>query len=192
MKRIIRYLTVIVLMFFCCGICFAEAQLRGYKPVSLAQGTFLKAISQREISTSTVHAGDLEYFISPVDVFMGESNIIPKNSVYVARIESVVEAVEGINAAMKIRVFKVVTPNEKQYTLDAYLYWNNTTTVGGDLAEVQYYTTMPHYPGTWKKGVLQFVPTSVRYFGKPTVIKAGEEVTFVINKDMKLFPYKDK
>ncbi len=192
MKCIIKFLTVIFLIVFSSGLCFAEAQLRGYKPASLAKGTFLKAISQREISTSTVHAGDLEYFISPVDVFMGESNIIPKNSIYVARIESVTEAVEGINAAMKIRVFKVITPTEKQYKLDAYLYWNNTTTVGGDLAEVQYYTRMPHYPGTWKKGVLQFVPTSIRYFGKPTVIKAGEEVTFVMNSDVKLFPYKDK
>ena len=191
MKRIINFLFIIFLLFTSSVVCFAEAQLRGYKPASLAKGTFLKAISQREISTATVHAGDLEYFISPIDVFMGESNIIPKNSVYVARIESVTEAVEGINAAMKIRVFKVITPTEKQYKLDAYLYWNNTTTVGGDLAEVQYYTRMPHYPGTWKKGVLQFVPTSIRYFGKPTVIKAGEEVTFVMNSDVKLFPYKE-
>ena len=87
--------------------------------------------------------------------------------------------------------FSTFYATEKQYKLDAYLYWNNTTTVGGDLAEVQYYTRMPHYPGTWKKGVLQFVPTSIRYFGKPTVIKAGEEVTFVMNSDVKLFPYKE-
>ena len=191
MKLTTKFFAVILVLICTWCVCFAEPQLRGYKPAALAKGTFLKAISQREISTSTVHAGDLEYFISPVDVFMGESNIIPKNSIYVARIESVTEAVEGINAAMKIRVFKVITPTEKQYKLDAYLYWNNTTTVGGDLAEVQYYTRMPHYPGTWKKGVLQLVPTSIRYFGKPTVIKAGEEVTFVMNSDVKLFLYKD-
>lgn len=170
----------------------ADPKFRGYKSASLVKGTFFKAISQRQISTATAHVGDLEYFISPIDVFMGETNIIPKNSVYIARIESVTEAVEGINAAMKIRAFRVITPQEKQYNIDAYLYWKNTTTVGGDIAEVQYYDRIPHYPGTWKRGVLQFVPTSVRYFGQPTAIKAGEEVTFVMNSDVKLYPYKDK
>ena len=59
--------------------------------------------------------------------------------------------------------------------------------IGGDLAEVAYYTRMAHYPGTWKYGALQFVPTSIRAQGRPTVIKTGDEVTIIINNDMSIF-----
>ena len=165
----------------------ADNNLRNYKPISIAKGSFLKAISQRTISTSTVKAGDIEYFINPEDVFIGTSVVIPKNSVYLGEVQEVLEAVEGINAAMKIKIYKVVTPTKDEFALDAYVYWKGSTTVGGDLSEVSYYTRMPHYPGVWKRGALQYVPTSIRQMGRPTVIKAGDEVTFIINSDLSLY-----
>ena len=44
-----------------------------------------------------------------------------------------------------------------------------------------------HYPGVWKRGALQYVPTSIREMGHPTVIRAGDEVTFIINNDLSLY-----
>lgn len=191
MKRFLSLLFIAVFAF--CGIsCFvqkshAETQLRNYKAIKLAKGSFLKAISQRDISTSTAKVGDVQYFTNPEDVFVGESKIIPKNSVYLGEVEQIIEAVEGINASMKIKIYKVITPDRKEYTIDANVYKNGSTMIGGELTEVAYYTRIPHYAGTWKKGVLQFVPTSIRAMGRPTVIRAGDEVTFIINSDMGLY-----
>ena len=57
----------------------------------------------------------------------------------------------------------------------------------GDLAQIAYYTRMPHYPGVWKKGALQYVPTTIREMGHPTVIRGGDEVIFIINSDLSLY-----
>ena len=190
-----KKLSAILISLFILTLCLhltslkanSEAQLRNYKPIKLATGSFLKGISQRDISTSTVKVGDVEYFINPADVFVGESNIIPKDSVYLGEIEEVVAPVEGINASMKIKIYKVITPDKNEYALDAYVYKNGSTRIGGDLAEVAYYTKMPHYPGDWKKGALQLVPTSIREMGHPTVIRAGDEVNFIINSELSLY-----
>ncbi len=187
MIRFLFPLFIIFAALFCQAPSIADANLRNYKPISIAKGSFLKAISQRTISTSTVKVGDIEYFINPEDVFIGTSVVIPKNSVYLGEVQEVLEAVEGVNAAMKIKIYKVITPAKDEFALDAYVYWKGTTTVGGDLSEVAYYTRMPHYPGDWKKGALQFVPTSIRQMGHPTVIRAGDEVTFIINTDLSLY-----
>ena len=191
MKNYILTISIILFSLLCLQIQDNKAQadttLRNYRPVKLAKGSFLKAINQRDISTSTVKVGDVVYFINPADVFVGTSNIIPKNSVYLGEVQEVREAVEGINAAMVIKIYKVIKPDKKEYLVDANIYRNGSSTIGGDLAAVAYYTRMPHYPGTWKHGALQYVPTMIREMGKPTVIRAGEEVTFIINDDLALF-----
>ncbi len=98
MKRFFPYIFLIFLTVFCINpVANADNNLRNYKSISIAKGSFLKAISQRTISTSTVKVGDIEYFINPEDVFVGTSNIIPKNSVYLGEVQEVLEAVEGIN-----------------------------------------------------------------------------------------------
>ncbi len=182
-----RFLILSLIFLFSMTTVIAETALRNYKPISIAKGSFLKAISQRDISTSTVKVGDVQYFINPADVFIGESNVIPKNSVYLGEVQEVLEAVEGINAAMKIKIYKVITPDRNEFLLDANVYWKGSTTIGGDLASVAYYTKMPHYPGDWKRGALQLVPTTIRQMGQPTVIRAGDEVTFIINSDLSLY-----
>ena len=191
MKRFIllsifSILTILAMCFFS-GTALCDTTLRNYRPVKIAKDSFLKAICQQDISTSTAKVGDIQYFINPADVYIGTSSVIPKNSIYLGEVQEVREAVEGINAAMKIKIYTVITPNEKEYSLDAYVYWKGSTTIGGDLTPVAYYTRMPHYPGTWKRGALQYVPTTIREMGKPTVIRAGEEVTFIMNADVALF-----
>ena len=77
--------------------------------------------------------------------------------------------------------------DKNEFALDANVYWKGSTTIGGELTAVSYYTRMPHYPGDWKKGTLQFVPTTIREMGHPTVIRTGDEVTFIINSDFSLY-----
>lgn len=191
MKRFVLFNIIcicsLLALFFISPKAESETTLRNYRPVKIAKDSFLKAISQRDISTSTVKVGDIEYFINPANVYIGTSSVIPQNSIYLGEVEEVREAIEGINAAMKIRIYKIITPEKKEYALDANVYWKGTKTIGGDITPVAYYTRMPHYPGTWKWGALQYAPTTIREMGKPTVIRAGEEVTFIMNSDVELF-----
>ena len=59
---------IFLYIFFFNSAASADNNLRNYKSISIAKGSFLKAISQRTISTSTVKVGDIEYFINPEDV----------------------------------------------------------------------------------------------------------------------------
>ncbi len=186
-KILIQSLIIITAFFFAKGNVFAETNLRNYKPIQLAKGSFLKAINQRDISSSTAKVGDIEYFINPCDIFVGTSNIIPKDSVYIGQVEEILSEVEGINASMKIRIYKVITPERSEFPINASIYQNGSTKIGGELAEVAYYTRMPHYSGNWKRGTLQLVPTSIRSQGKPVYLRAGDEVTFVINDEHSLY-----
>lgn len=165
----------------------AETYMRNYKTIKLAKGSFLKAISLHDISSATTKVSDIHYFLNPADVFIGESNVIPQNSVFLGEVEEIVEAVEGINASMIIKIYKVITPDKDEYTLDANLIRNGSIRIGGDLTEVAYYTKMPHYAGTWKYGALQYVPTTIREMGRPAFIRAGDEVTIIINSDQSLY-----
>ncbi len=186
-KNLLKIFSVFLVIFCIQTIVASETQLRGYQAISLAKGSFLKAVSVREICTATSKAGDYVYFLNPADVYIGETNIIPKNSIYIGLIEDVTEAVEGVNASMKIRILQLRTPSGTDYNLDAYVYWRGKTMVGGDLAEAEYYTRMPHYTSGMPKGYLQYVPTSIRKFGTQRTIFAGEEVTFIMNKNVPLY-----
>lgn len=191
MKRFYLILNFTVIVFLALLIfaqnANSETQLRTYKPINIAKGSFLKGVNLREISTSTAKVGDVEYFINPQDVFIGTSKVIPKDSIYLGEVEEVLEAVEGINASMKIKIYKFITPSRKEFPLDANVYWKGSTKIGGDLAAVAYYTKMPHYPGDWKKGALQLCPTTIREMGHPTVLRAGDEITFIINDDLSIY-----
>ncbi len=191
MRKILLY-TVLLFIFFTLSLSLSnransETSLRNYKPIRLAKGSFLKAISQHDISTATAKVGDIEYFLNPADVFVGESIVIPQHSLYLGEVEEIIEAVEGINASMKIKIYKVITPDRTEYSLDANLVRNGSTRIGGDLTQVAYYTRIPHYSGNWKHGVLQYVPTSIHEMGRPTFIRAGDEVTIIINTDQSLY-----
>lgn len=187
LKKLSAILFIITICILAASNVFAQTELRSYKAISLVKGSFIKAISLREVSTSTVHVDDLIYFINPADIYIGETNVIPQNSIYTGKVESVLDAVEGVNAAMKIKIIKLATTKGVKYDMDAYVFWKGTTTVGGDLSEVEYYTKMPHYTTSMPKGYLQLVPTTLRTMGKPRVIRAGEEVTFIMNKDVPLY-----
>lgn len=187
LKNFIKIFTLFLVTFCFASFVNAQINMRNYQSISLAKGSYLKAVSLREISSATAKAGESVYFINPENVYIGESNVIPKNSVFVGVIESITEAVEGINAAMKIKIVEVKTTKDSAIKMDAYVYWKGTTTIGGDLTQPEFYKRMPHYTTSMPKGVLQLVPTSIRFMGQPVAIRTGEEVTFVMNKDIPLY-----
>ena len=160
-------------------------ELRDYAPLVIKKGGYFRVLNQRTLNTGLLDEGDTVTFIAPTDVWCAQAKIIPRDSVYYGYVEEVREPVQGTNAALKIRVNKVVTPNGVELPIDAYLSHGGKIEVGGELTAPLEYTKMPHhirYPNVYK-GVLQYVPGNKRFYGHHLVIKPGAELILLLNSD---------
>jgi len=161
------------------------SELRGYAPLVLPKGSFVKIVNQRMISTAIADEGDEVTFIVPTDVWCGEVKIIPKESIFTGYVEELNEPVQGTNGALKLKITKLILPDKTEIPVDAYVTNKGEITLGGELTAPLEYTRMPHYiyyPRVYK-GVLQYVPGPKRFFGNHLVIKPGAELVLMFNED---------
>ena len=156
------------------------------KPIVIAKGTFLKAFLQNEISTSLLDIGDNIYFINALDMYVDDCNAIPSGSKLIGVVEDLREPVQGTNAAIKIKIVKIITPNKRELPVNAYLYSENDNYLGGERTPALYYNRMPHYIQGLGGGVLQYAPTDIRYPGTQLYIKAGTEQNIILMDDLKI------
>ena len=83
-----------------------QLNMRGYDEITLPQGTFIPVLNTQEISTETCPEGYKVKFIATNDLFMYETNIIPRDTEFYGYIEKINEPVVGTNASMKIKITK--------------------------------------------------------------------------------------
>ena len=57
-----------------------QLEMRGYDEITLPAGTFIPVLNTQEISTETCPVGYKVKFIATNDLFMYETNIIPRNT----------------------------------------------------------------------------------------------------------------
>lgn len=168
------------------AVGFEPLKLRDYKPINLAKGTFLKVVSKRELSTKLLREGDEILMISPCDVYLEESNIIPEGSLFTGYVAEIREPVQGTNAAMKIIMTKITLPDGMQYKIQGYITHSEKDYLGGEMTAPMYYDRVPHYT-THFKGVTQWAPTQVYFWGEHTVIKPGEELFLVLTDKVNIY-----
>lgn len=185
MKKILSItICLLTLMFNHLGV---KAQETRQNVPHIEKGTFLKAISPVEISTSDADTGDQVFFINESDMYVGDLDAIPKGSKLVGTIEDIREPVQGTNAAIKIRIDSIITPDKRTIPVNAYVFGDKDNYLGGELTPAAYYHKIPHYTEGWDGGVLQYTPSNIRTFGQHKIIKAGSEVLIIMNEDLKLF-----
>ncbi|MBQ2645011.1 hypothetical protein IJG14_05515 [bacterium] len=160
---------------------------RPKESIILKAGTFLKVMNLRDINTFTGDIGDECEFVNVTDMFIGEFLIIPKSSHIYGTIEDIREPVQGNNAAIKIKIEKIVTPDEdKTYYVNGYIEGDSNFYIGGEQTAPAYYKTTAHYTEGWGGGILQMTPLNIYEFGKHTQIKAGQEVRVILVNDLKI------
>lgn len=167
------------------AICAPE--LKPYSFLTIPKGSFFKGVNQRQINTATADEGDEVTFIASTDTWCAEAKIIPKDSIYKGYIEELNEPVQGTNAAMKIKINKVIFPDNTELDINANVTYKGSTTIGGELTPPLEYSRIPHYiyyPRVYK-GVLQYVPGNKRFFGSHLVINPGAEMIIMLNEDFK-------
>ena len=194
MKKILSALFIMIISAgLACGSDFVidEVQLRPAKSISLPKGTLIKIHNIKELSSILLDEGDSVSMIAPTDVYVGETNLIPRNTVFYGTIEKLREPVQGTNAAIIIKMNKMVTPEGLTYEINGYVSADGSnTTLGGERTPPLYYAKMPHYTNwkltKWRVGAAQYCETNTRQFGAHTIIKPGAELFLILQDNFVL------
>ena len=157
-----------------------QLDIRNYSAIELPTGTFIPVMNTQEISTQYCSEGYKVKFVVTTDLFMHETNVIPKDTVIYGYIEKINAPVIGTNAAMKIRVSKLVYADEFEIPIIGYLYTSNNNTFGGGISAPEKYTKMAQRQVRVKRTTLQIKPAGNRQMGTHTVIPNGSNEIVVL------------
>lgn len=164
-----------------------QLEMKGYDEIILPAGSFIPVLSTQEISTETCPEGYKVKFISTSDLFMYETNIIPRETVFYGYIEKINEPVVGTNAAMKIKITKLIMPDGFEIPIQGYIYSSNNNIIGGGLTPPAEWVKMPHYQAkfqgiAWnhRAATLQMRPGGKRSMGVHTKIPAGDQQIIIL------------
>lgn len=176
MKRILFTLFIMII-----GLgCFAEDNaLRDYDGIQLAKGTFIPVINTQEISTAYCDVGTKLKFISTSDLYLYDTNIIPKETEFFGYIEKINEPVVGTNASMIIKISRLKMPDGFEMPLKGYLYVNNSLLIGGELTQPTTYDKKPSFRQGYYP-MVGYVPGPTRQMGEHKVIAAGADLLVVL------------
>ena len=164
-----------------------QLNMRGYDEITLPQGTFIPVLNTQEISTETCPEGYKVKFIATNDLFMYETNIIPRDTEFYGYIEKINEPVVGTNASMKIKITKLVMKDGFEIPIKGYIYTSNGNLIGGELTPPSEWVKMPHYQSkyqgiSWnhRAATLQVRPGRKRSMGQATKIPAGDQQIIIL------------
>lgn len=164
-----------------------QLEMRGYNEVILPEGTFIPVINTQEISTETCPEGYKVKFIATNDLFMYETNIIPRNTEFYGYIEKINEPVVGTNASMKVKITKIIMKDGFEIPIRGYLYTSNGNLIGGELTPPAEWVKVPHYQSkfqgiSWnhRGATLQLRPGGKRCMGQHTKISTGEQQIIIL------------
>ena len=157
-----------------------QLQLRDYHGIIIPAGTFVPVMNAQEISTQNCQEGYKVKFVSTNDLFLHDTNIIPKDTEFFGYIEKINEPVVGTNAAMKIRISKMVYKDGYELPVKGYLYNSNNNVFGGGISEPVKYRPMAQRQQKIRKTTIQMLPSYERKMGEHTTIGAGANEIIIL------------
>ena len=181
MKKLLIILCIII-----CGVfagVHASPDLRDYNGVEVPMGTFIPVVSVQEFSTLASDYRTPLKFISTNDIFMFDSNVIPKDTMFYGHIEKKNEPILGTNGSMVVRITKMRYMDGYEIPLRGYIYTSNGCLIGGELTAPETYDKVPHYSKGISHhyvGVLRWVPGPSRRMGEHTTVASGADMLVVL------------
>ena len=179
MKKILFILFIII--FTSITTCFADESggLRDYDGVEIPRGTFIQVINTQEISTQYCDVGTPVKFISTNDLFLYETNVLPKETEFFGAIEKINEPIVGTNASMVIRIGKLRLPDGFEMPVKGYIYTSNGNLFGGELTEPATFDKKASFRQGFS-GMYGYVPGATRRMGEHKVITSGAELIIML------------
>lgn len=182
MKKILLIL-VLTLIPFCvhsAELPNVQLELRDYHGIIIPEGTFVPVMNTQEISTQSCDEGYKVKFICTNDLFLHETNIIPKDTEFYGYIEKINAPIIGTNAAMKIKITKMVYTDGYEVPVRGYLYTSNDNVFGGGISEPAKYIRMAQRQQSVKKTTLQIRGSYERKMGTHTTIAPGSNELIIL------------
>ena len=150
-----------------------QLELRDYHVITIPQGTFIPVMNTQEISTQTCSEGYKVKFIATNDLYIHETDVVPKDTEFYGYIEKINAPVIGTNAAMKIKITKMIYSDGFEVPVQGYLYTSNNNVFGGGISEPSKYIGMAHRQQRVKRTTIQLRPSGERKMGTHTIIPSG-------------------
>ena len=163
-----------------------QLDIRDYAGVQVPAGTFIPVMNIQEISTQYCPEGYKVKFISTNDLFLHETNIIPRGTEFYGYIEKINAPVVGTNAAMKIKITKMIYQDGYEVPMRGYLYTSNNNIFGGGMSEPVKYIKMAQRQVSVKKTTLQLRPGKERKMGTHTVIPSGSNEIIMLTDPVEI------
>ncbi len=164
-----------------------QLPMRDYDGIELPAGTFIPIINTQDISTEYCPEGYKVKFIATNDLYLHETNIIPKGTEFFGYIEKINEPVIGTHASMKIKINKMLLSDTFEIPIKGYIYTSNNNLIGGGISEPAEYVKVPHFQQrfqgrfwTTRGPTLQIRPGGKRKMGEHTRVNAGEDGLIIL------------
>ncbi len=192
MKKINKYIFIILMIFSLISLNKAFAvkeplkyNLKDFHSVKVAKGTFFKGVLQQEVSSKYNKNGDIVRIINPFNVYLDETVIIPKNSVFIGRITDLNLPSKGRDAHFSIPINVVIFPDGTGLRLKAHV-WSKTgnVTIGGNESPRISTKTVIHTEETVQGGFLQIIPDGERIMGNEIMMQSGIDATIQLDEDL--------
>ena len=188
MKKLILIIALLIgLPLFAEELDNIQLPMRDYDGIELPAGAFIAVMSSQDISTQYCPEGYKVKFISVDDLFLHETIILPRGTIFHGYIEKINEPVIGTHASMKIKITKLVLPDNFEIPIKGYVYTSNNNLIGGGLTATAEYVKMPHYQQkfqgrfwSFRGPTLQVRPGARRRMGEHVRINSGDEELIIL------------
>ncbi len=152
--------------------------------VKLDKGAFVLVNAKKVLSTETLQEGDRVYFVSPADVWVNETNIVPKNSVFVGYVSMLKMPIKGVNAAISFKITHIILPDGTTREFEGRISNGTSDILGGELAPPASYNKMAHlYQSRWHwSGTTQWVPSGEYEYGQHRGVAPGQKLFIILDK----------
>ena len=194
MKRLLIVLFMLIGMpLFAEELDNVQLPMRDYDGIELPAGAFIAVMSAQDISTQYCPVGYKVKFISVDDLFLHDTIVLPRGTVFYGYIEEIHDPVVGTHASMKIKITKLVLADGFEIPMKAYIYSSNNNLIGGGLTPPSEYVKMPHYQQrfqgrfwTFRGATLQIRPGARRQMGQHTRIDSGAEGLIILTAPIQI------
>ena len=147
--------------------------------IYIPKGSLIKVYTVKPLTTETLEEGSTVHFTAYSDVWVLEKKVIEKGDIFKGYVNNLKMPVQGVNAALSIKITELINKNGEKNTIDGRIIFNNSDTLGGNLTNPASYNKTIHprrvYGNYWG-GTLQYVPSGEYEFGKHLKIDAKDNI----------------
>lgn len=154
----------------------------------IPKNSFFRGIISQTVSSEYNNSGDIVKVLISSDYILNDKVILPKNSLFFARIANLNSAQQGRNGYFSIDIIQLVLPDGRIFSASGYVISSKSNRIfGGEFSKRSGHKTTLHRSSPFgRKGSMQLLQNGPRIMGEETKLKMGTIVTIVLTEEINL------